>query len=277
MPTTSHRSSASVTSLGTVPRFSPTIVVSLRAASAAITASSSSRGYRTYAPSVARAALGDPPEPLDAHHVVDAQHGRVLTRARDELPPQGVPASAPGARQLGREPPVLALGEELVGRRAHGHPGGEERAVGPRLVAVRGGCRSADRAPARPAPDLRSRRAGGGRGTGRARGCARRGPAGARRRAGRGRWRGTARSRRRPAGRRRSAAIPVWMYGSRSLAASSSWRRRRRASSRQSMSSSNGGAEAAGSDESSTYTSFQWRRLTGAYGLGSNGSSRNAA
>ena len=43
-PTTSQRASASLTSSGTVPRFSPTIVVAVRVASAAITASSSSRG-----------------------------------------------------------------------------------------------------------------------------------------------------------------------------------------------------------------------------------------
>ena len=44
MPITSQRSSASVTSSGTVPRFSPTIVVEVCTAWAAMTASSSSRG-----------------------------------------------------------------------------------------------------------------------------------------------------------------------------------------------------------------------------------------
>ena len=47
IPSTSHRSKASDTSAGTVPRSSPTIVSSAAAADAAITASISSRGYCT--------------------------------------------------------------------------------------------------------------------------------------------------------------------------------------------------------------------------------------
>ena len=60
----------------------------------------------------------------------------VLAGAGDEVAPQRVPAAPAGAGQLRREAPVLAVGEELVGRRADRHPGGEQRAVGPRLVPV---------------------------------------------------------------------------------------------------------------------------------------------
>ena len=86
---------------------------------------------------IGRAApVGDPPQPLHAHDVVDAQHGGVLAGAGDEVAPQGVSAAPAGARQLRREAPVLAFGEELVRWGADVHPGGEQRAVGPRLVPV---------------------------------------------------------------------------------------------------------------------------------------------
>ena len=204
----SQRSIASVISSGTVPRSSPTIVVLVTAAWAAITASSSSRGI-AHVHAVGRARpFGDPPQPLHAHHVVDAQHRCLLAGPRDEALPELVPAATPGRRQLRREPPVLSVGEELVRRRADRHGRCEERAVRPRLVAVGVApdreVEEEHRPPRRPRP----RRAGSGRDVGRARGCAEPARPAGRRRPARGGRPDSGRSRRRRVGRRRTAKRP---------------------------------------------------------------------
>ena len=225
--------------------------------------------------------VGDPPQPVHAHHVVDAQHRRVATGSGRRAAPQGVPGAPAGAGQLRREPPVLAVLEELVGRRADGHRRAAQVGVGPRLVA--GGVAS-DRqveGERRRAAPTRARPAGAS-----ARNWARRwlrlDEAGRRRvgRSGRRRpWPGSGRSR-----RRRGARPPSDRSGRQYGSLRSPAPRRRRAAgagdagrapaSRPARSC--GGTSASGSPASSRYTSFQCSRLTGAYGLGSNGSSRNA-
>ena len=80
--------------------------------------------------------VGDPPQPVHAHDVVDAQHRRRLPGVGDEALPELVTTASPRRRQLGREPPVLPVGEELVRRSADGHAGGEQLTVRPHLVAA---------------------------------------------------------------------------------------------------------------------------------------------
>ena len=150
------------------------------------------------------------------------RRGAATARGRSRRPAPGScggkPQSWPSAKNSSGGAPTVM-------------PGGEQVAVGPRLVAVRV---AADRQVEgeRGAPvALDARPAGGRRGTGRAGGCARRAPRARRRRPASGARRGSGRSRRRRDGRRRSGRCPAWTYGSRSRAASSSWRRRRAASS----------------------------------------------
>ena len=132
------------------------------------------------------------------------------------------PSRRPANGQQRREAPVLALGEELVGRRADDHPGREQVAERPRLVAVDVRCRSAGRGRARRARRPRSPPAGGRRGTGRGGGCARPGPTGAPASAVSG-WPARKRAKSTTSGRwATKRSMPAWMYGSRSRAASSS-------------------------------------------------------
>ena len=153
---------------------------------------------------------------------------------------------------------------------------------GPRSRSRRGGCRSAGRGRRPPRRrDSTLAQLARRRGTGRGGGCARRAGGGAPASVGStATWPGSGRSRRRRGARPpsdRCRAATVRGRGRSASATSSSWRRRRRASTCQSTRSVIGGTSASGSPVSSRYTSFQCRRLTGAYGLGSNGSSRKPA
>ena len=229
-PRTSQRSSASLTSSGTVPRFSPTIVVPVPGGLGGDDGEDLLAGVAHVDAVAGAGALGDPPQPLHAHHVVDAQHRGVLAGPGDELPPQR------RGRCAGR-PPAAAAGSPSSGRRRRTRPGARRRTCcprtgrgGPTSRSRRDGCRSAGRAPAGPGPDprphaswrwarywarrwLRSTSAAG--------------------RADVGRVGRAARNRAKSTTSGRSAtnrSMPAWMYGSRSAAASSSWLRRRRAS-----------------------------------------------
>ena len=81
-------------------------------------------------------AIGDPPEAVNGHHVVDPQHRCVASGACDHLAPERVSAVAHLARQLRRKPPVLAVHEERVGWCADRCLGREQRRMSPRLVSI---------------------------------------------------------------------------------------------------------------------------------------------
>ena len=223
-------------------------------------------------------ALRYPPQPVHAHHVVDAQHRGVLAGAGDEPPPQRVAAAPAGARQLRREAPVLAVGEELVGRRADGHARRRTGRRGPTSRSRRGGCRSAGRgrAAARPSPStaaswrsarywarrwLRSTRAAGAPASAASR-CV-------------GAEAGEVDDVGPPGDEAVDAGLDVRVEvagGVEQLAPPAGGELAPVDAARAARAPA-----AAGSVASSRYTSFQCSRLTGAYGLGSNGSSRNAA
>ncbi len=80
--------------------------------------------------------LGDPPESLDRHRVVDAQDIAVATDPFDQLAPEAVAARVHRGGQRWREAPVLALGEERVRGCTDRGAVGEHRRVGPDLVAL---------------------------------------------------------------------------------------------------------------------------------------------
>ena len=128
-------------------------------------------------------ALRYPPQPVHAHHVVDPQHRRVLARRG-----RRAAATASGRRagrrpgSCGGKPQSWPSAKNSSGGAPTVMPGGEQVAVGPRLVA---GDVAADRqveGERGAAVALDRGRAGGRRGTGRAGGCARRAPRARRRR-----------------------------------------------------------------------------------------------
>ena len=82
-----------------------------------------------------REALGDPPQAVHCHRVIDPQDVGVSADTSNQLTPQPVPARTHGAGQRRREAPVLTLGEERVRWGTDAHLCGEHRRIGPHLVA----------------------------------------------------------------------------------------------------------------------------------------------
>ena len=215
--------SASVTSSGTVPRFSPTIVVA-----------------------VARRLGGDHGEQLlpgvaHVRAVVGAGARRGPTTAGGR-PSRGRCAGSRRARRRGRRArrhsrwPLRRPAPGSCGGKPQSWPsaknssggaptviaGGEQVGVGPRLEAVRVAADRQVEGERGPTRRPRRRPAGGRRGTGRGGGCARRAPSGGRRRRRRVARRGSGRRRRRRDGRRRSGRCRPARTGRGRAAASSS-------------------------------------------------------
>ena len=82
-------------------------------------------------------ALGDPPQPLHAHHVVDAQHRGVLAGAGDEPPPQPCPLRRPAPGSCGGNPQSWPSAKNSSGGAPTVIPVANSSRVGPRLVAGR--------------------------------------------------------------------------------------------------------------------------------------------
>ncbi len=78
-----------------------------------------------------RPALRHPPQPEQAHDVVDAQGARVPQHAAQQTAVRGVALGGQRVRPPGRQAPVLAARVEGVRRRAHGHAGREGVLLGP--------------------------------------------------------------------------------------------------------------------------------------------------
>ncbi len=210
--------------------------------------------------------------------MVDAQQRGVLPAALHDLAPQGEPAAFGRSGKLRREPPVLPVRVHRVGRCADAHPGGEQVAVCPRLEPERVAADRQIEGERRSAGVVQARQRDVGEvlgelvarlddiartiGVGRIDGDLGAKPG----------VLGDVRGRRNPTlnvGRQLARDLPDGVEQLRPAAPAE----------RPPVDEVDrcAGTGAAGSAASSRYTSFQWSRLTGAYGLGSNGSSRKAA
>ena len=161
-----NRASVSRTSGSTVPRSSPTIVTWLRTLSSARMRTKSSERLAHVGALRGVAALGNPVEPEQPHHVIDAQRAAVPAILADRFGEQPVAIFAMLLRIGRREAPILALA-------ARNRPAASPR--GSRRRRTAGAPRDRSRSGRWPAPD-RDR----GRWTGRvrARAAARRAIAG---------------------------------------------------------------------------------------------------
>jgi hypothetical protein len=83
-----------------------------------------------------RAGGGDPEQAHQHHHVVDADRAGAAHVGAQGLDEDGVPAFAQPVRAQRRQAPVLALGVEGVGRRAHAHVEREAVAMAPGVRAA---------------------------------------------------------------------------------------------------------------------------------------------
>ena len=81
------------------------------------------------------AAVGNPVEAEQAHHVIDAQRAAVAAIAADRFGEQPVAVFAMRLRIGRRKAPILALGREIVGRRAHAATANKERPMRPQVGA----------------------------------------------------------------------------------------------------------------------------------------------
>ncbi len=81
------------------------------------------------------AAVGNPVEPEEAHHVIDAERAAMPAILADRFGEQAVAILAMLLRVGRRKAPILALRREVVRRRAHAAAANEERPVRPEIGA----------------------------------------------------------------------------------------------------------------------------------------------
>ena len=150
------RASVSRTSGSTVPRSSPTTTTWLRTLSSARMRTKSSSSFAHVGALGGVAVVRNPVEAEQAHHVIDAQRAAVAAVLADRFGEQAVAVLAVTLGIGRRKAPVLALGREIVGRRAHAASGHEEPPVRPQVRAEAvGGQRQVVIEPDRHAPVAR--------------------------------------------------------------------------------------------------------------------------